>query len=167
MCGIGEGVVREGGEGDKQCNVKTVGNGEWLVDVLSACESFLLPLPSSPPPPLLSSSSSSPPPLLLPSPPLLPSSSPPFLFPSPPPLRLPSPSSPPPLPPSSPSFHPSPSSPPPHPQALIESLEGKAGKPRLKPPFPADIGVFGCPTTVANVETVAVAPVRNRAIAFF
>jgi len=42
--------------------------------------------------------------------------------------------------------------------ALIESLEGKAGKPRMKPPFPADIGVFGCPTTVANVETVAVAP---------
>jgi len=42
--------------------------------------------------------------------------------------------------------------------ALIESLEGKAGKPRLKPPFPADIGVFGCPTTVSNVETVAVAP---------
>ena len=44
-------------------------------------------------------------------------------------------------------------------QALIESLEGKQGKPRLKPPFPADVGVFGCPTTVANVETVAVAPV--------
>lgn len=44
--------------------------------------------------------------------------------------------------------------------ALIESLEGKQGKPRLKPPFPADVGVFGCPTTVANVETVAVAPVR-------
>merc|ERR1719422_111985 len=42
--------------------------------------------------------------------------------------------------------------------ALIESLEGRQGKPRLKPPFPADIGVFGCPTTVANVETVAVAP---------
>jgi len=42
--------------------------------------------------------------------------------------------------------------------ALIESLEGKQGKPRLKPPFPADVGVFGCPTTVANVETVAVAP---------
>jgi len=42
--------------------------------------------------------------------------------------------------------------------ALIESLEGKAGKPRLKPPFPAQIGVFGCPTTVANVETVAVLP---------
>lgn len=42
--------------------------------------------------------------------------------------------------------------------ALIESLEGKAGKPRLKPPFPADVGVFGCPTTVANVETVSVAP---------
>jgi NADH dehydrogenase (ubiquinone) flavoprotein 1 len=43
--------------------------------------------------------------------------------------------------------------------ALIESLEGKQGKPRLKPPFPADVGVFGCPTTVANVETVSVAPV--------
>merc|ERR1712183_941436 len=41
--------------------------------------------------------------------------------------------------------------------ALIESLEGKQGKPRLKPPFPANVGVFGCPTTVANVETVAVA----------
>lgn len=46
--------------------------------------------------------------------------------------------------------------------ALIESLEGKQGKPRLKPPFPADVGVFGCPTTVANVETVAVAPVSSR-----
>ncbi|KAA3680538.1 NADH dehydrogenase (ubiquinone) flavoprotein 1 [Paragonimus westermani] len=32
------------------------------------------------------------------------------------------------------------------------------GKPRLKPPFPADIGLFGCPTTVTNVETVAVSP---------
>jgi len=42
--------------------------------------------------------------------------------------------------------------------ALIESLEGKQGKPRLKPPFPANVGVFGCPTTVTNVETVAVAP---------
>ncbi|EJD35592.1 NADH-ubiquinone oxidoreductase [Auricularia subglabra TFB-10046 SS5] len=42
--------------------------------------------------------------------------------------------------------------------ALIESLEGKQGKPRLKPPFPADVGLFGCPSTVANVETVAVAP---------
>merc|ERR1712070_997254 len=41
---------------------------------------------------------------------------------------------------------------------LIESLEGKMGKPRLKPPFPAAVGVFGCPSTVANVETVAVAP---------
>lgn len=41
---------------------------------------------------------------------------------------------------------------------MIESLEGKQGKPRLKPPFPADVGLFGCPTTVANVETVAVAP---------
>ena len=42
--------------------------------------------------------------------------------------------------------------------SLIESLEGKQGKPRLKPPFPADMGLFGCPSTVANVETVAVAP---------
>jgi len=42
--------------------------------------------------------------------------------------------------------------------ALIESLEGRQGKPRLKPPFPANIGVFGCPTTVTNVETVAVGP---------
>merc|ERR1719502_2303750 len=41
---------------------------------------------------------------------------------------------------------------------LIESLEGKQGKPRLKPPFPAAVGAFGCPTTVANVETVSVAP---------
>lgn len=42
--------------------------------------------------------------------------------------------------------------------ALLESLEGKQGKPRLKPPFPADRGVFGCPSTVTNVETVAAAP---------
>lgn len=42
--------------------------------------------------------------------------------------------------------------------SLIESLEGKAGKPRLKPPFPAAVGLFGCPSTVTNVETVAVAP---------
>ena len=50
--------------------------------------------------------------------------------------------------------------------ALIESLEGKQGKPRLKPPFPADVGVFGCPTTVANVETVAVAPVHLEHVEF-
>ena len=42
--------------------------------------------------------------------------------------------------------------------SLIESLEGKQGKPRLKPPFPADVGLFGSPTTVTNVETVAVVP---------
>ncbi|GER08398.1 NADH-quinone oxidoreductase subunit F [Iodidimonas muriae] len=42
--------------------------------------------------------------------------------------------------------------------ALIESLEGKKGQPRLKPPFPANVGVFGCPTTVNNVESIAVAP---------
>jgi len=42
--------------------------------------------------------------------------------------------------------------------ALIESLEGKKGQPRLKPPFPAAAGLYGCPTTVNNVETIAVAP---------
>jgi NADH-quinone oxidoreductase subunit F len=42
--------------------------------------------------------------------------------------------------------------------ALIESLEGKKGQPRLKPPFPAMCGLYGCPTTVNNVETIAVAP---------
>jgi NADH-quinone oxidoreductase subunit F len=42
--------------------------------------------------------------------------------------------------------------------ALIESLEGKKGQPRLKPPFPAAVGVWGCPTTVNNVESIAVAP---------
>ncbi|VDN06516.1 unnamed protein product [Thelazia callipaeda] len=42
--------------------------------------------------------------------------------------------------------------------ALIESIEGKQGKPRLKPPFPADVGLFGCPTTVNNIETIASAP---------
>lgn len=42
--------------------------------------------------------------------------------------------------------------------ALLESLEGKKGQPRLKPPFPAGAGLYGCPTTVNNVETIAVAP---------
>jgi NADH-quinone oxidoreductase subunit F len=42
--------------------------------------------------------------------------------------------------------------------ALIESLEGKRGQPRLKPPFPAAVGVFGCPTIVNNVETIACVP---------
>ena len=42
--------------------------------------------------------------------------------------------------------------------ALLESLEGKKGQPRLKPPFPAAVGLYGCPTTVTNVETIAVAP---------
>jgi len=42
--------------------------------------------------------------------------------------------------------------------ALLESLEGKKGQPRLKPPFPAGFGLYGCPTTVANVETIAVSP---------
>jgi NADH-quinone oxidoreductase subunit F len=42
--------------------------------------------------------------------------------------------------------------------ALIESLEGRKGQPRLKPPFPAGAGLYGCPTTVNNVESIAVAP---------
>ena len=42
--------------------------------------------------------------------------------------------------------------------ALIESLEGKKGQPRLKPPFPASVGLYGMPTTVNNVETIAVVP---------
>ena len=42
--------------------------------------------------------------------------------------------------------------------ALLESLEGKKGQPRLKPPFPANAGLYGCPTTVNNVESIAVAP---------
>src|SRR5918993_983702 len=41
--------------------------------------------------------------------------------------------------------------------ALIESMEGKKGMPRLKPPFPANMGLYGCPTTVNNVESIAVA----------
>ena len=46
--------------------------------------------------------------------------------------------------------------------ALIESMEGKKGQPRLKPPFPAGVGLYGCPTTVNNVESIAVAPTIMR-----
>ena len=42
--------------------------------------------------------------------------------------------------------------------ALLESLEGRKGMPRLKPPFPAIIGLYGCPTIINNVETIAVVP---------
>lgn len=42
--------------------------------------------------------------------------------------------------------------------ALLESLEGKKGMPRMKPPFPAGAGLYGMPTTVNNVESIAVAP---------
>lgn len=52
--------------------------------------------------------------------------------------------------------------------ALIESLEGKKGQPRLKPPFPAACGVYGCPTTVNNVESIAVVPtILRRTPAWF
>ncbi len=52
--------------------------------------------------------------------------------------------------------------------AMLESLEGKPGKPRLKPPFPAGAGLYGCPTTVNNVESIAVVPtiLRRRAAWF-
>ena len=42
--------------------------------------------------------------------------------------------------------------------AMLESLEGKKGQPRLKPPFPANVGLWGAPTTVNNVESIAVVP---------
>jgi NADH-quinone oxidoreductase subunit F len=52
--------------------------------------------------------------------------------------------------------------------ALIESLEGKKGQPRLKPPFPAGAGLYGCPTTVNNVESIAVVPtILRRGAAWF
>ncbi|MEL0107786.1 MAG: NADH-quinone oxidoreductase subunit NuoF [Rhodospirillaceae bacterium] len=52
--------------------------------------------------------------------------------------------------------------------ALIESLEGKKGQPRLKPPFPANVGLYGCPSTVNNVESIAVAPeIMRRGASWF
>lgn len=52
--------------------------------------------------------------------------------------------------------------------ALLQSLEGKKGMPRLKPPFPAQAGLYGCPTTVNNVETIAVVPtILRRGAAWF
>ncbi len=52
--------------------------------------------------------------------------------------------------------------------ALLESLEGKKGMPRLKPPFPAGAGLYGCPSTVNTVESIAVAPtILRRGAAWF
>jgi len=52
--------------------------------------------------------------------------------------------------------------------ALLESLEGKKGMPRLKPPFPANVGLYGCPTTVNNVESIAVVPdIMRRGASWF
>jgi NADH-quinone oxidoreductase subunit F len=52
--------------------------------------------------------------------------------------------------------------------ALLDSLEGKKGMPRLKPPFPAAVGLYGCPTTVNNVESIAVVPtILRRGAAWF
>ena len=42
--------------------------------------------------------------------------------------------------------------------AMLESIEGKKGQPRLKPPFPANVGLWGAPTTINNVESIAVVP---------
>jgi NADH-quinone oxidoreductase subunit F len=51
---------------------------------------------------------------------------------------------------------------------LLESLEGKKGMPRLKPPFPAAVGLYGCPSTVNNVESIAVSPtIMRRGAAWF
>ena len=46
--------------------------------------------------------------------------------------------------------------------ALIESLEGKRAQPRLRPPFPAVVGLYGCPTVVNNVETICNVPRHHR-----
>ena len=52
--------------------------------------------------------------------------------------------------------------------ALLESMEGKKGMPRMKPPFPANMGLYGCPTTVNNVESIAVAgTILRRGAAWF
>jgi NADH-quinone oxidoreductase subunit F len=51
---------------------------------------------------------------------------------------------------------------------LLESIEGKNGEPRPKPPFPAQVGLFGCPTIVNNVETLACVPhIVNRGAEWF
>src|SRR5580658_7246116 len=42
--------------------------------------------------------------------------------------------------------------------SMLNSLEGRRGEPRMKPPFPANAGAFGCPTTVNNLETIAAVP---------
>ena len=52
--------------------------------------------------------------------------------------------------------------------AQLESIEGKKGMPRMKPPFPANMGLYGCPTTVNNVESIAVAgTILRRGAAWF
>jgi NADH-quinone oxidoreductase subunit F len=52
--------------------------------------------------------------------------------------------------------------------ALMESLEGKPGRPRNRPPFPAGAGLYACPTTINNVETIAAAPeILRRGAAWF
>ena len=51
---------------------------------------------------------------------------------------------------------------------MLESLEGKKGEPRMKPPFPANVGLYGAPTTINNVESIAVVPtILRRGPAWF
>jgi NADH-quinone oxidoreductase subunit F len=51
---------------------------------------------------------------------------------------------------------------------MLESLEGKRGQPRVKPPFPAVVGAFGCPTVINNVETLCCVPhILNRGADWF
>jgi len=52
--------------------------------------------------------------------------------------------------------------------AMLESIEGNKGQPRLKPPFPALVGLYGCPTVINNVETIASVPaILKRGAAWF
>src|SRR5688572_31399321 len=52
--------------------------------------------------------------------------------------------------------------------AMMNSIEGKRGNPRIKPPFPAVAGLFGMPTTINNVETLAAVPhILNRGAAWY
>ena len=52
--------------------------------------------------------------------------------------------------------------------ALLDSLEGRRGQPRLRPPFPAVAGLYACPTVVNNVESIASVPsIVNRGVEWF
>ena len=52
--------------------------------------------------------------------------------------------------------------------AMLESIEGRRGEPKLKPPFPAVAGLYECPTVINNVETLACLPhIVNRGVEWF